>query len=202
MRKPILIASLAAGLALALGCGKPASKDASRVIASAGGEKITEADFQGLVKALSPDPAQAASFLSDPAAREARAQLADQLAMQKAIVAYANLQGLAKDPGVQRQLERAQAQVYFQTLIQKRLAGAEPTEAQLKALYDERIAALKAQGQAGSVPPLDQVKGQLPNLWRQQRQQEAAQELQKEIRERIPVTLADDYKPVAAPAGQ
>lgn len=202
MRKTILTAGLASGLILALGCGKPANKDASRVIASAGGEKITEADFQGLVKALSPDAAQATSFLKDPAAREARAQLADQLAMQKAIVAYANLQGLSQDSAVQRQLERAQAQVYFQTLIQKRLAGAEPTEAQLKALYDERIAAMKAQGQAGAAPSFEQVKGQLPGLWRQQRQQEAAQELQKEIRARIPVTLADDYRPVAAPAAQ
>ncbi len=199
MRKTILTASLAAGLALALGCGKPVNKDASRVIASAGSEKITEADFKGVVTALSPDAAQAKAFLSDPAAHEARAQLADQLAMQKAIVAYANLQGLAQDPGVQRQLERAQAQVYFQTLVQKRLAGAEPTEAQLKALYDERIAAMKAQGQGAVAPPFEQVKGQLPGLWRQQRQQEAAQELQKEIRERIPVTLADDYKPVAVP---
>jgi hypothetical protein len=201
MRKTVLIASLA-GLALALGCGKAVDKDASRVIASAGGDKITESDFKGIVQALAPDAAKATAFLTDPAAREARAQLAEQLAMQKAILAYAKLQGLDKDPAVQRQIEGAEAQAYFQSLLQKRLAGAEPTEAQLKALYDERIAALKAQGQTGTVPPFDQVKGQLPTLWRQQRQQEAAQELQKEIRARIPVTLADDYKPVAAPAGQ
>ena len=199
MRKTVLIASLA-GLALALGCGKAADKDASRVIASAGNDKITESDFKGIVQALAPDAAKATAFLTDPAAREARAQLAEQLAMQKAILAYAKLQGLDKDRAVQRQVEGAEAQAYFQSLVQKRLAGAEPTEAQLKALYDERIAALKAQGQGGSVPPFEQVKGQLPTLWRQQRQQEAAQELQKEIRARIPVTLADDYKPVAAPA--
>lgn len=199
MRKTILTASLAAGLALALGCGKPANKDASRVIASAGSEKITESDFKGIVQALAPDAAKAAAFLSDPAAREARAQLAEQLAMQKAILAYAKLQGLDKDPAVQRQIEGAEAQAYFQSLLQKRLAGAEPTEAQLRALYDERIAAMKAQGQGGAAPSFEQVKGQLPGLWRQQRQQEVAQELQKEIRERIPVTLADDFKPVAAP---
>lgn len=199
MRKTIFITSLAA-LALAVGCGKPADKDASRVIATAGGDKITESDFKGIVQALAPDAAKATAFLSDPAAREARAQLAEQLAMQKAILAYAKLQGLDKDPAVQRQVEGAEAQAYFQSLLQKRLAGAEPTEAQLKALYDERIAALKAQGQAASAPPFEQVKGQLPTLWRQQRQQEAAQELQKEIRARIPVTLADDFKPVAAPA--
>ncbi|HEX9009838.1 MAG TPA: SurA N-terminal domain-containing protein [Holophagaceae bacterium] len=200
MRTPILTASLAAGLALALGCGKPVNKDTSRVIASAGGDKITESDFKGIVQALAPDATKAAAFLTDPAAREARAQLAEQLAMQKAILAYAKLQGLDKDPAVQRQIEGAEAQAYFQSLLQKRLAGAEPTEAQLKALYDERIAALKAQGQTGTVPPFDQVKGQLPTLWRQQRQQEAAQELQKEIRTRIPVTLADDFKPATAPA--
>ncbi len=197
MRKSILIAGFA-GLALALGCGKAVDKDASRVIASAGSDKITESDFKGIVQSLAPDAAKAAAFLTDPAAREARAQLADQLAMQKAILAYAKLQGLDKDPAVQRQIEGAEAQAYFQSLLQKRLAGAEPTEAQLKALYDERVAAMKAQGQA-TAPPFEQVKGQLPGLWRQQRQQEAAQELQKEIRARVPVTLADDYKPVAAP---
>ena len=191
--------SMALVLPLALGC-KKAPQDKSRVIATAGSDKITETEFQDLVRGLSPDKAQAESFLTNPAAREARAQLADQLAMQKAILAYAKLQGLDKDRAVQRQVEGAEAQAYFQSLVQKRLAGAEPTEAQLKALYDERIAALKAQGQGGSVPPFEQVKGQLPTLWRQQRQQEAAQELQKEIRARIPVTLADDYKPVAAPA--
>lgn len=198
MRKSILIAGFA-GLALALGCGKAADKDASRVIASAGSDKITESDFKGIVQSLAPDAAKAAAFLTDPAAREARAQLADQLAMQKAILAYAKLQGLDKDPAVQRQIEGAEAQAYFQSLLQKRLAGAEPTEAQLKALYDERVAAMKAQGQATAAPPFEQVKGQLPGLWRQQRQQEAAQELQKEIRARVPVTLADDFKPVAAP---
>jgi len=188
--------ALPAVLVLGLGCRK-APQDKSRVIATAGNEKITETDFKDLVKALSPDEAKATSFLNDPAAREARAQLADQLAMQKAIVAYANLEGLPKDPLIQRQLERAQAQVYFQSMIQKRLAGAEPTDAQLQALYNERVAAMKAQGQTAAAPPFEQVKSQLPNLWRQQRTQEITEALQKEIRERIPVTLADDYKPVA-----
>jgi hypothetical protein len=188
--------ALPVALALGLGCRK-APQDKSRVIATAGNDKITEADFQDLVKTLSPDAAKAASFLQDPAAREARAELADQLAMQKAIVAYAGLQGLPKDPLVQRQLERAQAQVYFQSMVQKRLANAEPTDTQLQALYNERVAAMKAQGQTATPPPFEQVKSQLPNLWRQQRTQEITQELQKEIRERIPVTLAEDYKPAA-----
>lgn len=197
MTNRFIITSLAlpAAFALTLGCGK-APQDKSRVIATAGSEKITETDFKELVNALSPDAAKAKAFLQDPAAREARAELADQLAMQKAIVAYANLQGLPKDPLIQRQLERAQAQVYFQSMIQKRLADAEPTDAQLQALYNERVAAMKAQGQTTAAPPFEQVKSQLPNLWRQQRTQEITLELQKEIRARIPVTLADDYKPV------
>ena len=188
--------SMALVLPLALGC-KKAPQDKSRVIATAGSDKITETEFQDLVRGLSPDKAQAESFLTNPAAREARAQLADQLAMQKSIVAYAGLQGLTKDPIVQRQLERAQAQVYLQTLVTKRLAGMEPTDAQLKALYDERVAAMKAQGGSVTAPPFEQVKAQLPTLWRQQRQQEITQEVEKEIRARFPVTLADDYKPVA-----
>lgn len=188
--------ALASALALALGCAKK-PQDKSRVIATAGSEKITEADFKELVTTLSPDAAKATAFLQDPAAREARAELADQLAMQKAIVAYASLQGLTKDALIQRQLERAQAQVYFQSMVQKRLANAEPTEAQLRALYNERVTAMKAQGQTAPPPPFEQVKSQLPNMWRQQRTQEITQELQKEIRARIPVTLADDYKPAA-----
>lgn len=197
MSKSFATASLVLPLALALGCGKAPQKDTSRVIATAGSQKITEADFKHLVMTLSPDAAKATTFLTDPAAHEARAELADKLAMQKAIVAYADLQGLPKDPLAQTELEGAKAQVYFQILVQKRMAGLEPTDAQLKAFYDDRVAMMKAQGQTAPPPPFEQVKSQLPNLWRQQRSQEITQELQKEIRDRIPVTLADDYKPTA-----
>lgn len=196
MMKRIAPASLLLPLFLAWGC-RPAPKDTSRVIATAGGEKITEHDFTDLVQSLSPDPAQAQAFLTNPAARENRAQLVDKFAMQKAVMAYAGLQGLTRDPQIQRQIEGAEAQVYFQALVQKRLEGVNPTEAQLKAFYDERVAALKAQGQGAAAPAYEMVKPQLPNLWRQQRSREVAQEVQQEIRARIPITLADDFKPTA-----
>ena len=189
-------ASLLLPLLVAWGC-RPAPKDTSRVIATAGDQKITEKEFTDLVKGLSPDAAQATAFLTSPADRERRAQMADQMAMQDAILAYAKLQGLPKDPTIQRQVEGAEAQVYFQALVKKRLEGVTPTEAQLKAFYDEKVAAMKAQGQEKGVPAYEMVKPQLPNLWLQERGRQIAQEVQQEIRTRIPITLADDYKPAA-----
>lgn len=188
-------ASLLLPLLFAWGC-RPAPKDTSRVIATAGDQKITEHDFVDLVKSLSPDAAQTKAFLTSPADRDRRAQLANQMAMQKAVVAFANLQGLAKDPKVQRQLEIAEAQVYFQAMVQKRMEGVVPTEEQLRTFYDKRVAEMKAQGQGGGVPPFEMVKPQLPNLWLKARGQEIAQEVQQEIQARVPITMADDYKPV------
>jgi hypothetical protein len=197
MSKLVLATSLAATLALALGCGRPPAKDAGRVIANAGGEKITETDFQSLVRTLSPSQAQAETFLKDPAAREERARLADQLAFQKALMIYAKQQGLDKDPAVLRRIEQQQAQVYFQSLVQKRLAGSDPTDAQLQAFYKERVAQLQATGQAQAIPPYEQVKAQLPEMWRQQRGRQVSQDVQNDIRQKVPVTLADDYRPAS-----
>jgi hypothetical protein len=87
--------------------------------------------------------------------------------------------------------------VYFQALVKKRLEGVTPTEAQLKAFYDEKVAAMKAQGQEKGVPAYEMVKPQLPDLWLQERSRQISQEVQQEIRARIPITLADDYKPAA-----
>jgi hypothetical protein len=188
--------SLMLPLLFAWGC-RPAPKDTSRVIASIGDVKITEKNFADLVEGLAPNPAQAQDFLTNPAHRESRAQLADQLAMQKAVMAYASQDGLTKDPKIQRQIENAEAGVYFQALVQKRLEGVTPTDEQLKAFYDQKVAALKAQGQDKNVPTYEMVKAQLPNLWRQERSREVAQEVQQDIRTRIPITLADDYKPAA-----
>lgn len=181
-------------LLLAWGC-RPAPRDTSRVIASAGGHKITEQDFTTLVNGLSPDGTQAHDFLTNPADRERRAELVNQMAMQEAILSYAHLQGLDKDPIVRRQVEGAEAQAYFQAMVQKRLQGLTPTDAELKAFYDSRVAAMKAQGQDKGIPAFEVVKPQLPALWRQDRGRQIAQELQQEIRSRVPITLADDYKP-------
>ncbi len=81
--------------------------------------------------------------------------------------------------------------------MQRRLAKAEPTEEQLLAFYKERVAMLQAQGRSQGVPPFETVKGQLPELWKQQRAQALSQEIQKEVKAKVPVTLADDYRPAA-----
>lgn len=196
MSKMIIRTGLGAAalLALTLGCGK-GKPDASRVIANIGGEKLTEAEFQDVVRTLSPDTKEAQSFLTDPGAREERAQLASRIAMSRAITAYARQTGLDQDPTVKRQMEQQLANVYFQALMQKRLSKAEPTDEQLLALYKERVGMLQASGRAQAVPPFEAVKGQLPELWKQQRAQTMSQEIQKEIKQKVPVTLADDYRP-------
>ena len=186
-----LFAGSALLLALACGKGKP---DTSRVIANVGGDKITEAEFQDVVKTLSPDPKEAQTFLSDPAAREERAQLASRIAMSKAIAAYAKQTGLDQEPAVKRQLEQQQANVYFQALAKKRMASADPTDEQLLAFYKEQVEKMKAQGRTG-VPPFETVKAQVAEGWKQQRMQTVSQEIQKEIKAKVPVTLADDYRP-------
>jgi succinyl-CoA synthetase alpha subunit len=186
-----LIAGSALLLSLACNPGKP---DTSRVIANVGGDKITEAEFQDVVKTLSQDPKEAQSFLSDPAARDERANLASRIAMSKAIAAYAKQTGLDQDPAVKRQLEQQEANVYFQALAKKRMTTAEPTDEQLMAFYKEQVERMKAQGAAG-VPPFETVKAQVAQGYKQQRAQTISLDIQKEIKAKVPITLADDYRP-------
>jgi hypothetical protein len=192
-----LIAGPALLLALALGCGK-STADASRVIANIGGTKLTEAEFQEIVKSLSPDPKEAQTFLTDAAARDERAQLASRIAMSRAITVYAAQTGLDKDPSVKRQMEQQLANVYFQALMKKHTAGLTPTDEQLQAFYKEKVAEMQAQGRAQGIPPYEVVKGQLPELWKQQRMQALSQQIQDEVKQKVPVTLADDYRPAGA----
>ena len=188
-------AALIAGSALflSLGCN-PGKSDTSRVIANVGGDKVTEAEFQDVVKTLSQDPKEAQSFLSDPAARDERANLASRIAMSKAIAAYAKQTGLDQDPAVKRQLEQQEANIYFQALAKKRMPTAEPTDEQLMAFYKEQVERMKAQGAAG-VPPFETVKAQVAQGYKQQRAQAVSLDIQKEIKAKIPITLADDYRP-------
>jgi hypothetical protein len=187
-----LIAGSALFLSLACGSGK---KDTSRVIANVGGDKITEAEFQDVVKTLSPDPKEAQAFLNDPAAREDRAQLASRIAMSKAIATYAKQTGLDQDPSVKRQLEQQQATVYFQALAKKRVSTAEPTDDQLLVFYKEQVDRMKAQGATGAPPPFETVKAQVAQGFKQQRMAAISQDIQKEIKAKVPVILADDYRP-------
>ena len=188
-------AALIAGsaLLLSLGCN-PGKSDTSRVIANVGGDKVTEAEFQDVVKTLSQDPKEAQSFLSDPAARDERANLASRIAMSKAIAAYAKQTGLDQDPAVKRQLEQQEANIYFQALAKKRMPTAEPTDEQLMAFYKEQVERMKAQG-APSVPPFETVKTQVAQGYKQQRAQAVSLDIQREIKAKVPITLADDYRP-------
>jgi hypothetical protein len=183
-----------AALVFSLACktGKP---DTSRVIANVGGDKVTEAEFQDVVKTLSPDPVEAQKFLTDPAAKEERAQLASRIAMSKAITAYAKQTGLDKEPAVKRQLEQQQASVYFQELAKRRMSSTPPTDEQLMAFYKEQVDRMKASGRTGTVPPFEAVKTQVAEGWKQQRVQTVSQDIQKEIKAKVPITLADDYRP-------
>jgi hypothetical protein len=181
-------------LLLTLAC-KPGKQDASRVIANVGGEKITEAEFQDVVKTLSPDAAEAQHFLTDPAAREERAQLASRIAMSRAITTYAKQTGLDQEPSVKRQLEQQAANVYFQALAKKRVTTVEPTDEQLQAFYKEQVEKMKAQGQTQGIPPFEAVKPQLAQGFKQQRMAAISMEIQKEIKAKVPVTLTDDYRP-------
>ena len=188
----ILIAGAALVFSLACKTSKP---DTSRVIANVGGDKITEAEFQDVVKTLSPDPKEAQTFLTDPAARDERAQLASRIAMSRAITTYAKQTGLDQDPSVKRQLEQQQANVYFQALAKKRMTTIEPTDEQLQAFYKEQVDRMKAQGATGAPPPFEAVKAQLVQGFKQQRMAAVKDEIQKEVKAKVPVTLADDYRP-------
>jgi hypothetical protein len=185
---------LGSALLLSLACngGKP---DSSRVIANIGGTKITEAEFQEVVRTLSQNPKEAQAFLTDPAARDERANLVSRIAMSRAIAAYAKQTGLDKDPSVKIQLEQQDANVYFQALAKQRLSTAEPTDEQLLAFYKEQVERMKAQGAAGAPPPFESVKAQVAQGYKQQRMQAVSLDIQKEVKAKVPVTLADDYRP-------
>ena len=195
MSKMIHRATLIAGsvLLLSLAC-KTSKPDTSRVIANVGGDKITEAEFQDVVKTLSPDPKEAQTFLNDPAARDERAQLASRIAMSRAITAYAKQTGLDQEPAVKRQLEQQQANVFFQALAKKRMTTVDPTDEQLQVFYKEQVERMKASGRTG-VPAFEVVKAQVAEGWKQQRMQTVSLEIQKEIKAKVPVTLADDFRP-------
>lgn len=185
-------------VAAALGCGK-FHKDTGRVVASVAGEKITEKELGETVRAMIGDEDKAKAFLTSDALKAQRNEFLDKLAQGKAIIRMGKAEGLDKDPAVKIRLEQATAQTYIQAMMERRIAKTEPTEAQLKAVYDEVVGQRKAAGQTEGIPPFEQVKAQLPALWRQKQEQAVGEALLKELKQKYPPTFADDYRPAPQP---
>jgi len=177
MSKRILPA-LVLALAILPGCYK-GSKDTSKVLANVGGEKITQADLEVLVKAMVPDPKQAQQLMTSEGFRTQKAEFVQQLAMQKVLLAYARKQGVDQDPAAKVRVEGAVAQVYFQNLLAKRAGGPPPTEAQLQGMYDE------VKRKRPDAPPFEAVKAQLAQEFNQY-------QLMKDLKASMPVTYADE----------
>lgn len=178
-----------AGVAvLVLGCGK-APQDSSRVIANIGGEKITEKVLAEALAIAVGDAKKTQDILNSETMRSQRNGFLEQMAMGKAIVAFGKAQGLDKDPAVKAQMERIIASAYFQVLVERQAPKVEPTEADLKAFYDELSKQMGAQ-----IPPYEQIKDRLPQAWKQRREQEGQKALFDKIRQQVGVTISDDYK--------
>ena len=96
-------------------------------------------------------------------------------------------------------LEQRVAQVYLQTLMDRRLPKTEPSEADLKALYDGLVEERKATGQDKGLPAFEEVKAQLPGIWKQKQEQAISATLFKEMRQNYPLTFAEGYKPTPQP---
>lgn len=193
-----LIAASGLGIALlaTLGCGK-VSKDTSKVIANVAGEKITEKAFTEVVKAMVPDEAKAKEILSSEPMRAKRNEFLGQVAKAKALVQFGKAQGLEKDPAIQLRMEQVAAQTYLQILMERRMSKVQPSEADLKAVYDELVNERKAQGQAEGIPPYEQVKAQMPMIYKQRQEAKVFEQVMKEATQKTPITYADDYKPAS-----
>lgn len=190
----LLSLALAPLLVLALGCGT-GSRDSSPVVANVAGQKITQKEFEGLVRALAPKPSDADSLLTDPKMKERRNQWVGNLAEQKAMIELAKLEGVDKDAKVRLQAESALAEVYKRAILEKRAASMTAPEADLHAIYDEAVAKQKAAGGTQPLPPFDAVHAELVQAWQQKQQQQAQVRLVKELKQRVPVTYGEGYQP-------
>jgi hypothetical protein len=189
---------LALGALGSVGCGK-VSKDNSPVLASVGGEKITQQAFEQTVNLWTGDPAKAKDILTNPAMKDQRNQILGSLANQKALLQMVKVEKLDQDPKVRLQVEAAQADAYFQILADRMLDKAEPTDAQLKTFYDELLIQAKAANQAQGLPPYEQVKAQLPGAYKRKQAQAAREKLMGEMNQKVPVVFSPDYKPAGMP---
>lgn len=175
-----------------LGCQR--AGDGGKVLANVAGEKITEAGFKQMAEATGAPAEQVKQFLTEPQFQGERQNFLKSIAQAKALLAYGKIEGLDKDPKVRQAVEQATAKAYFQALVERRAGKAEPTEAQLREVYDKALAERTAMGQAQGFPKFEDVKAQLPQIWKQQRMAALDSEIKQELKEKVPVTFADDWK--------
>lgn len=190
----LMFLAIAPILALALGC-RTGSRDSSPVVANVAGQKITQKEFEGIVRAVAPKQSDADALLTDPKMKERRNQWVGNLAEQKALIELAKLEGLDKDVKVRLQVESTLAEVYKRAIIEKRTAAMNAPEADLHKIYDEAVARQQAATGTQPLPPFDAVRAELVQAWQQKQQQQASERLVKELKERVPVSYGDGYQP-------
>ena len=186
-------------VALGLAGCKHTPKDTSKVLATVAGEQITENQFTDVVKAVVSDDKQVESLLKNGDLKEQRNQFLESLALQKSTVQMAKAEGLDKDPKLKAILDQRIAQTYMQALVERRMPKNEPTEAELKTLYDDLVQQRKAEGNDKGLPAFDDVKAQLPGLWKQRQEQAVSLALFKDLKQKFPVTFAEGYQPTPQP---
>jgi len=164
------------------------------VIAKVGDEKLTEAGFGEMVRGLVGDDGKAGELLGLEENRGIRNELLSRYVDGRRVLMLAKEEGLDRDARVRLQIEDAATQAYAQALLGRRVADLEPSEAQLREMYGEIAAAQMAKG-AAAVPPFEEARPHLPQLWKQRRQGEAERALMKEMRQKYPATFADGYGP-------
>jgi|GEM_PF-392115 len=186
------MAALGSILALSLAGCRSGNTDTNTVIAKIGEEKVTVTQFHDLINALAGDPEKAQEFLTEEKNRGQRNEFLSKYIESKGLVMLAKAEGLDSDPKIKLQLDEAITQVYAQAILERRMPKTEPTEAQLRAIYDEIVGKQRDMGMR--LPPFEEAKPHLPALWKQKQQQEIGDALIKEIKTKYPVTIADEYK--------
>ena len=176
-----------------LACVKK-QKDNSRVIASVGGEKITENYFNDTMCTYLGDADKANDLLTKPDMREKRNQVLQSLVNQKALFQFVKLRGLDKDPQVQLQIATATADAYFQLLLDRLVA--EPTEHQLRALYNDYVTQTKAANKALGMPTptFEQIKTNLSMVWKREQGKTTSDTLLAQINQQFPVVIEPEYQ--------
>ncbi|HWQ09371.1 MAG TPA: hypothetical protein VN436_09695 [Holophaga sp.] len=192
---------IAAGSLVALGlvgC-KHKPKDTSKVLATVAGEQITENQFMDVVKVVVSDDKQVESLLKSSELKEQRNQFLESLALQKSTLQMAKAEGLDKDPKLKAILDQRIAQTYMQALVERRMPKGEPTDADLKTLYDSLVQQRKAEGNDKGLPAFEDVKAQLPGIWKQRQEQDTSLALFKDLKQKYPITFAEGYQPTSQP---